>query len=1142
MMDQDLWSLLSEKNAQSHSLTIQRQQLEYLQELDNGWEICMNKLASGHNEYEFLENLDNVTFFCFQVIENFARTSSVKAKKVKIKYTCNFKEPPCQEHAHVLPLRIEFSFRQLNLDKWLSEGQLPDFKILRPMCKVGKGIEFYFSSKGLEGLEKYFEASEAQQHIVRHFFTNWIQSQNQAPSYIHNKAAQVFCLLFLVDYPHRWPAFFHDVLNTLPSGLAAVENYLRLLKAIDSEVVDREIVHSRQEMDRNTLIKDKIRDDCVHELVNSWNCILLKKSRNMTIFDVIPHKPTYHIITGAASPLAVDIGKTEVAQNELCFHHNSMNIFNISSSKQGSYQSMNSTLVCLCLEVIGAYISWIDIKLIANDEFVPKLVNFLTNHDVRECACDCIHEIICKGMEPIQKTHLIESFVNVLDLGKIISNLNADDDVDFKVKLAKLVNGMGTSLYQSWLKLTKAKNADKSITEQAIHDKASFMMMLLNDEDDDVSSAVFDFAKQYIQMLKALTVFPNHDTYMRNMLMVLFNKFKYDEYNFESQGENEALFDEYRKQLKVIFDNLAQLDKNFVVNSTKDFIMNIFNSLHVSTFQDIELAITLLYHLGEAIQVSNGNYFTGEPKRVSVMHEMMIALLTSEVINNSHMIVNLQFFETVVRYEKFFLSEPNHTTNVVLAFLDERGMNNMCPKVRSRTAYLFHKFVKSLKVLLYPLTREILNKLNPFLRLQTLSPENDHVEQLITHEDQIYVYETVAILIVSSQLDNVVSSISTTKAYSNNQTMKSLNCHELYLDALKTFLSALAVPDGQQLLHPGVRQNLHRLVVCLEDEILPYIPDASEKLLKPLNVKSIQEYIPLINQIMNKFKSSWSFHNHITPFLTNAFLPIVKTISVELTQPYDTYDEIATREHQSLRHSYISFISSIVTNNVTEVMVQDLQALEKILSTIVDVAQEYPDPSAQKNCFFILRGLLDIWSRKDMSNDFAKFFYTLILNACFSTPLKKSFDLSDGQSAQVLNEIALCLTSMYEKKVISFGWKYGDDGSYKIKWYKGDYCPRFLDVVCEEEEEEWGITSEYEEDGDTDTKELLQFLRSNYLNTYNFPNGASELYCEALKSGRKQFQTYLVVSSVTVIPCAGFRDELMVFLPNLYVLDHLPTI
>ena len=34
------------------------------------------------------------------------------------------------------------------------------------------------------------------------------------------------------------------------------------------------------------------------------------------------------------------------------------------------YENKNTELVCLCLQVIGAYVSWIDIDLIANDKFV----------------------------------------------------------------------------------------------------------------------------------------------------------------------------------------------------------------------------------------------------------------------------------------------------------------------------------------------------------------------------------------------------------------------------------------------------------------------------------------------------------------------------------------------------------------------------------------------------------------------------------------------------------------------------------------------------------------------------------------------------------------------------------------------------
>lgn len=49
-------------------------------------------------------------------------------------------------------------------------------------------------------------------------------------------------------------------------------------------------------------------------------------------------------------------------------------------------------------------------------------------------------------------------------------------------------------------------------------------------------------------------------------------------------------------------------------------------------------------------------------------------------------------------------------------------------------------------------------------------------------------------------------------------------------------------------------------------------------------------------------------------------MPIVETMNFVLGQPYDANDEIASRERQSVRHSYVSFISSIITNNVTDVL------------------------------------------------------------------------------------------------------------------------------------------------------------------------------------------------------------------------------
>lgn len=61
---------------------------------------------------------------------------------------------------------------------------------------------------------------------------------------MRNKLAQIISLAFVADYPARWPNFFETFYEALSRGPLAVDMYLRVLKAIDQEVVDREIVHT----------------------------------------------------------------------------------------------------------------------------------------------------------------------------------------------------------------------------------------------------------------------------------------------------------------------------------------------------------------------------------------------------------------------------------------------------------------------------------------------------------------------------------------------------------------------------------------------------------------------------------------------------------------------------------------------------------------------------------------------------------------------------------------------------------------------------------------------------------------------------------------------------------------------------------
>uniref|UniRef100_UPI001EAF7B71 exportin-T-like n=1 Tax=Oncorhynchus gorbuscha TaxID=8017 RepID=UPI001EAF7B71 len=154
----------------------------------------------------------------------------------------------------------------------------------------------------------------------------------------------------------------------------------------------------------------------------------------------------------------------------------------------GAYQQSHPEITCQCLEVVGAYVSWIDLNLIANDRFVNLLLSQMSVEDLREEACDCLFEIVNKGMDPTDKTKLVES---------------SEEDVDFLAKFSRLVNGMGQSLVLSWTKLAKGGDV-KAAAEalRALETKVPLLLQLLVHDDDDISANIVGFCYDYLNILK----------------------------------------------------------------------------------------------------------------------------------------------------------------------------------------------------------------------------------------------------------------------------------------------------------------------------------------------------------------------------------------------------------------------------------------------------------------------------------------------------------------------------------------------------------------------------------------------------------------------------------------------------------------
>uniref|UniRef100_A0A8C0YF97 Exportin-T n=1 Tax=Cyprinus carpio carpio TaxID=630221 RepID=A0A8C0YF97_CYPCA len=839
----------------------------------------------------------------------------------------------------------------------------------------------------------------AQQQLIRETLMKWLQAQlmNVHPEkpFIRNKAAQVLALTFVMEYLTLWPKFFFDILNLVGLNLNGVDIYLRTLMAIDAEVVDRDILHSPEETRRNILIKDTMREQCIPALVESWFQILQ------------------------------------------------------------TYQHTHSELTCQCLEVVGAYVSWIDLNLIANDRFVNLLLSHMSMEELREEACDCLFEIVNKGMEPVDKTKLVESLCQVLQSAGFF-NIEQEEDVDFLAKFSRLVNGMGQSLVLSWTKLSKTGDAKVSAeTLRAVEGKVPLMLQLLIHEDDDISANIVGFCYDYLHVLKQLPALSEQQkSNVEAIMLAVMNKLKYDdEYNFENEGEDEAMFVEYRKQLKMLLDRLAQVSPELLLEAVHRVFSATMQNWQTVQFMEVEVAIRLLYMLGEALPASHGAHFSGDTTKTSTLQSMMRTLISCGVSEYQHSSVTLEFFETVVRYDKFFLVEPQHIPSVLMAFLDHRGLRHSSPKVRSRVAYLFSRFIKTLHKHMNAFIEDILSRIQDLLELAP--PENGFPAPL-SSDDQLFMFETAGVLIVNGEspaerkqalmrslltplmeafrmllaklpqeageerqavladcLSHAVGFASrTSKAFSNKQTVKQCGCSEVYLDCLQTFLPALSCPVQRGPLRSAVRSFLHRMIICLEEEVLPFIPAASQHMLKDCEPKDLQEFIPLVSQITAKFK------NQVSPFLQEIFMPLVMAIFEVLSRPAEENDQTAALEKQMLRRSYFSFIQTIASSGMNEVMASqgEPENIERVLFTIIQGAVDFPDPIAQKTCFIILSRLVELWGGKDGLVGFPDFIYKHIVPACFMAPLKPTFDLSDAQTVLTLSECTLTLHMIHLKR------------------------------------------------------------------------------------------------------------------------------
>jgi exportin-T len=144
----------------------------------------------------------------------------------------------------------------------------------------------------------------------------------------------------------------------------AIDFFLRLCISIDEEIARVDIPRTREDVVRNTTIKDTMRLGDIQLLVSVW-------------FELVQE-----------------------------------------------YKSSNPLLAQLALKNMGIYTAWMDISLVANEQVMNVLYELLSDQNLRIASCECITDIISKGMQPLDKLSMLQMF-NITEILKrldLVSN------------------------------------------------------------------------------------------------------------------------------------------------------------------------------------------------------------------------------------------------------------------------------------------------------------------------------------------------------------------------------------------------------------------------------------------------------------------------------------------------------------------------------------------------------------------------------------------------------------------------------------------------------------------------------------------------------------------------------------------------
>ena len=420
-------------------------------------------------------------------------------------------------------------------------------------------------------------------------------NQEQDPSSIQNKLSQTFTFLFIAMYASQWTTFFDDIMSLMHTGdssifdnAAGTRLYMKIISSIHDEIADVLVPRDDAQKQRDTELRDMIRERDIQKITDSWRQILLQ------------------------------------------------------------FRSSDAGVVGLCLQAIGRWASWTDLTLIINDNLLSLLFGLvnsgLSTQDseacrLRDASLNTIMEILGKKMKGPDKLDLIEvlrinELVAALASSTLLQDLrfSSNYDTDLAELVARLVNNTVFDIVHILETLSPGDPMQLRADNQ-LKTFLPFVPRFFSDEYDEICSSVIPCLTDLLTFFRKRAISDgDYASMLPPILQAIIAKMKYDEtsdWGSEDSQTDEAEFQDLRKRLQVLQQAVAAVDETLYIDTVSNIVGTAFEAFQTTKGQvdwrDLDLALHEMYLFGQLAVKNSSLYTKGKP--VSSAAERLISMM-----------------------------------------------------------------------------------------------------------------------------------------------------------------------------------------------------------------------------------------------------------------------------------------------------------------------------------------------------------------------------------------------------------------------------------------------------------------------------------------------------------------------------------